>query len=73
MNGKSISFGQATERLLSGGELSWSASSAARSGSITLAEPGQRRLFSYLLGADPQDVAEASDTLFDGPDNYLER
>ena len=65
MNGKSISFGQATERLLSGGELSWLASSAARSGSITLAEPGQRRLFSYLLGADAQDVAEGSDTLFD--------
>ena len=49
MNGMSISFGQAIERLLSGGKLSWLASGAARAGSITLAEPGQRRLFSYLL------------------------
>ena len=62
----SISFGQATERLLSGDELSWLASGAARAGSITLAEPGQRRLFSYLLGADPHHVAKGSDTLFDG-------
>ena len=66
MNGMSISFGQAIERLLSGGKLSWLASGAARAGSITLAEPGQRRLFSYLLGADPQHVAEGSDNLFDG-------
>ena len=66
MNAMSISFGQATERLLSGDAVSWLASGAARAGSIRLAEPGQRRLFSYLLGADPHDVAVGSDTLFDG-------
>ena len=64
--GISISFGQATESLLSGSELSWSASGAARAGSITLERPGQRRLFNYLLGADPGVVAEGADTLFSG-------
>ena len=62
----SISFNQAIEYLLSGSELSWLASGTAHAGSITLAEPRQRRLFSYLLGADPQVVAEGSGTLFDG-------
>lgn len=62
----SISFGQAKERLLSGSELSWSASGAARSGSITLKESSQRRLFEYLLDADTGEVAEGADTLFAG-------
>ena len=62
----SISFGQATERLLSGSELSWPASGEAHGGSITLSTPGQRRLFSYLLGADSGDVAEGKETLFGG-------
>ena len=64
--GISISFGQATESLLSGSELPWSASGVARAGSITLERPGQRRLFNYLLGADPGVVAEGADTLFSG-------
>ena len=62
----SISFGQATKRLLSGFELSWPASGAAHGGTVTLSTPSQRRLFSYLLDADSGDVAEGSDILFDG-------
>ena len=62
----SISYGQATERLLSGNTLSWSPSGSARAGSITLSEPRQRRLFQFLLDAERSDVAEGSDTLFDG-------
>ena len=64
--GMSISFSQATERLLSGTELSWSGSGAVRAGSITLREAGQRRLFDYLLDADPEEVAEGADTLSGG-------
>ena len=62
----SISFGQATESLISGSKLSWLASGAAPAGSITLVEPGHRRLFKYLLGADTRAVAEGANTLFDG-------
>ena len=61
-----ISFGQSTHLLLSGKKLSWSASGGARAGSITLAKPGQRRLFNYLLGVNSQEVVEGSDKLFDG-------
>ena len=59
-------IGQSTKHLLSGFELSWPASGAAHGGSITLLTPGQRRLFSYLLGANSGDVAEGRDILFDG-------
>ena len=62
----SISFGQASERLLSGEELYWSGSGGARAGSIALAKSGQRRLLGYLLAADPLHVSEGSDTLFGG-------
>ncbi len=64
--GMSISFSQATERLLSGTELSWSGSGAVHAGSITLREAGQRRLFDYLLDADPEEVAKGADTLSGG-------
>ena len=60
----SISFGEATEQLLSGKDLSWSGSGGARAGSIALEKPSERRLFNYLLGVNPQDVAEGSDKLF---------
>ena len=62
----SISFGQVTELLLLGKQLSWSASGVGRAGSITLTNPGQRRLFEYLLEMNSSDVAEGSDNLFDG-------
>ena len=62
----SISYGQATERLLSGNTLTWSSSGSARAGSITLSEPNQRRLLEFLLNAEPGAVSEGSDTLFDG-------
>ena len=62
----SISYGQATERLLSGNTLTWSPSGTARAGSITLSEPSQRRLLEFLLNAESGAVSEGSDTLFDG-------
>ena len=61
-----ISFGQSTHFLLSGKQLSWSASGGVRAGSITLGKPGQRRLFNFLLEASSQEVAEGADSLFDG-------
>ena len=62
----SISYGQATERLLSGNTLTWLPSGSARAGSITLSHPSQRRLFEFLLNALPGAVSEGSETLFDG-------
>ena len=61
-----ISFGESTHFLLSGKQLSWSASGGVRAGSITLGKPGQRRLFNFLLGASSREVAEGADSLFDG-------
>lgn len=61
-----ISLDYATGRLLSGSELSWSASGAARAGSITLREASHRRLLRFLLSANPSAVAEGAESLFDG-------
>ncbi len=61
-----VSFGEATACLLSGKDLSWASWGSAAAGSVTLATSGQRRLFQYLLEAKPQEVAEGSDSLFDG-------
>ena len=61
-----ISFGQSTHLLLSGKQLSWSASGGVRAGAITLGKTGQRRLFNFLLEASAQEVAEGADSLFDG-------
>lgn len=61
-----ISLDHATSRLLSGSELSWPASGAARAASITLGEASHRRLFRFLLSANPGAVAEGSESLFDG-------
>ena len=62
----SISYRQATERLLSGDALTWLSSGSARAGSITLSQPSQRYLFEFLLNAPPGAVSEGSETLFDG-------
>ena len=62
----SVSFGEATERLLSGQKLSWQKSGNAIAGSVMLVTSRQRRLFQYLLEAKSQEVAEGSDSLFDG-------
>ena len=59
----SITFGQATQVLLNGEKLSWDASGNIHSGSIRLSEPGQRRIFNFLLNENPQKVADGADTL----------
>ena len=64
--GMSISFGQVSERLLSGEELNWPRSGGARAGSIRLAKSGQRRLLSFLLAADSRQVSEGAGELFGG-------
>ncbi len=61
-----ISLDYAKSRLLSGSALTWSASGAARAGSITLKEASQRRLLRFLLSANPSAVAEGAESLFEG-------
>ena len=62
----SLTVGQASQVLLNGNKLSWSASGGAPDGAIRLPEPAQRRLFNFLLASDPQSVSEGSESLFAG-------
>ncbi|MGF1611934.1 MAG: hypothetical protein ACFCUQ_21225 [Kiloniellales bacterium] len=61
-----ISFAEATGRLLSGSELSWQKFGGHKGSSVTLGEPGQRRLLKYLLKQSSSKVAEANEELFQG-------
>ena len=62
----SLTFGQVSRSFLQGDEVSWNASGASRAGVVRLSEPGERRLFNFLLGSSPRSVAEGSETLFAG-------
>jgi hypothetical protein len=61
-----ISFAQAVQALLAGKALAWSTFGDHQAGSITLAEPLQRRLFAFLLAQPSAKVAEGSEDLFAG-------
>ncbi len=61
-----LSLIEAVARLLPGSRLSWSRFEDHKSGAITLASPGQRRLFEFLLSQKSPHVAEANERLFDG-------
>lgn len=61
-----ISLAEATQKLLSGKALAWNKFAEHKAGSITLASPGQRRLFAFLLAQDATKVASGSEDLFAG-------
>lgn len=61
-----ISFAEATRYLLGGKPLAWAAFEEHKAGSLTLAEPGQRRLFAFLLDQDRAKVARGDEELFAG-------
>jgi hypothetical protein len=61
-----ISLGEAVELLLGGRKLAWNKYKDHKSGSITLDRPEQRRLFEFLLAAEPDKVANGDETLFAG-------
>ena len=61
-----ISFADATRTLLAGKPLVWGEFEGHASGSLTLASPGQRRLFAYLMTQDHTAVARGDENLFSG-------
>lgn len=50
-------------RLLAGAQVQWTGTKAK---SLTLATPGQRRLFAYLLDCDHEKLVQGDEALFDG-------
>ena len=61
-----IALTDATTLLLEGKQLAWRKYKDHKAGAITLDRPEQRRLFEFLLACDSADVAQGSETLFDG-------
>lgn len=61
-----VSLSEATTLLLTGKKLAWNKFKDHKAGSITLDKPEQRRLFEFLLACDSADVAQGSETLFEG-------
>jgi AAA domain len=61
-----ISFVEVTRSLLGGKRLAWDAFEGHKAGSVTLAKPGQRRLFAFLLSQDRAKVARGDEDLFAG-------
>ncbi|PKP67855.1 MAG: hypothetical protein CVT83_07720, partial [Alphaproteobacteria bacterium HGW-Alphaproteobacteria-5] len=62
----SISFGEATQCLLGGKTLAWSAFEEHKAGALRLDTPEQRRLFAFLLSQDRAKVALGDESLFAG-------
>jgi len=61
-----ITLSQAITNLTSGIALSWETSGGFKGGTIHLDKPAQRRLFKFLTDQNPDDVASAAESLFDG-------
>ena len=61
-----ISFAERTRCLLDGKPLAWAAFEEHKAGSLTLAIPGQRLLFDFLLAQDRAKVARGDVELFAG-------
>ena len=60
------SFAEVTQRLLSGKTLAWNSFGGHKSGSVTLGQPGQRRLFAFLLAQESAKVTQGHEDLFSG-------
>lgn len=61
-----ITLSQAVTSLTSGTALTWEASGSFKGGTIHLDKPDHRRLFNFLADQNPDDVALANESLFDG-------
>jgi len=61
-----VSLAKAVACLISGTELSWQKFEDHKAGAVTLATPGQRRLFEFLIKQPSSQVAEGSEALFVG-------
>jgi hypothetical protein len=61
-----MSLSEATALLLTGKTLAWKKYKDHKAGSITLDKAEQRRLLEFLLANDSADVAQGSETLFEG-------
>jgi len=61
-----ITRSQAITNLTNGTALTWEASGSFKGGTIHLDKPGQRRLFNFLADQNPDDVASADESLFNG-------
>lgn len=61
-----ISLSESTKLLLTGKTLAWKKYKDHKPGSIALDKSEQRRLLEFLLSCDPADVAQGTETLFDG-------
>jgi AAA domain len=61
-----ISLSEATALLVTGKALAWIKYKNHKAGSITLDKPETRRLLEFLLACNSGDVAQGSETIFDG-------